>query len=513
MPTTAAQLAAGLKVSDVAKAEKSQDMSREGVAKRAVQTTNRLYGGDPNIRAYGEKFTPGSGGYAAPATNDNYASVTAPTTPIPEAPVSPALQPPAPIAGTPSPQEALKTAQASGIPAPQTGGEARSEVQKYQSAVGAGFYKLPNDTNPAQVYNAKGEKLSYDQYIAQGGKADFSNVQQGLPDTTTVDQQLAQDPNFAKILQDQKEYTDVVNQQKSLTETYTQLTKQLGIPALNTQLMNMKNVIDGTENDIRQEVTKAGGFATDSQVMALSSARNKTLIQNYNNLLNVKQQAQDTLNTMLGLAEKDKSLALQSITQKLGIDSQIYEFSQKATNNAQNAYQGIIDKVGYAGLYAMTGGNDFYAGMIEKTLGLPLGGLSKLAGGGSTGATKFETVTIGSGKGNIKVRYGYDSSGNIVSATNLNTGQPYGGYGGTSTPTRTSTPSITPRGTQYPTPTTSAIKSIIAAHPNEWGHAADAIDAKYGAGTATKYNDLLTATYAKSTTIKSPTSSSSFDNL
>lgn len=48
------------------------ELDREGIAKQAVQTTNRLYGGDPNIKAYGEEFTPGSGGFDAPATNDNY---------------------------------------------------------------------------------------------------------------------------------------------------------------------------------------------------------------------------------------------------------------------------------------------------------------------------------------------------------------------------------------------------------------------------------------------------------
>lgn len=39
------------------------------------------------------------------------------------------------------------------------------------------------------------------------------------------------------------------------------------------------------------------------------------------------------------------------------------------------------------------------------------------------------------------------------------------------------------------------VKAIVAAHPNEWGHAADAIDAKFGAGTATKYDDYLKSVY------------------
>jgi hypothetical protein len=420
------------------------------------------------------------------------------------APVSPALQPQIPTAGAITPQEALKNAQASGE-APQDPGVARQAMQSVMPQATGQFYK-PN-ANSQQVYDSKGTALSYDQYIAAGGKADFSNVQQGLPDTSVIDQQLAQDPNFAKILQDQKEYSDVLNQQKSLTDTYSSLTKDLGIPALNTQLMNMKNVIDGTENDIRQEVTKAGGFATESQVLALSSARNKTLIQNYNNLLNIKQQAQDTLNTMIGLAEKDKSLALQSISQKLDIDGQIYQFAQKATDNARSAYEQIINKVGYSGLLAMTGGNDFYAGMIERTLGLPTGGLAKMTDGDNV-AVKFETRTIGSGKGSYPVRFGYDAKGNIVSRINLATGQEMGSGSSTSAAPRTSTPGVTPRVNPAPTtynPTKKDIQKIIDANYGEWGNAADAIDKKYGKGTATKFDAELQKAYAPKTTKKRST--------
>ena len=45
-------------------------------------------------------------------------------------------------------------------------------------------------------------------------------------------------------------------------------------------------------------------------------------------------------------------------------------------------------------------------------------------------------------------------------------------------------------------PTTDAgVKAIIAANPGQWGHAADAIDAKYGVGTATQYDAQLKAVY------------------
>ena len=40
------------------------------------------------------------------------------------------------------------------------------------------------------------------------------------------------------------------------------------------------------------------------------------------------------------------------------------------------------------------------------------------------------------------------------------------------------------------------VKQIVAAHPGEWGHAADQIDREFGKGTATKYDDYLKGAYA-----------------
>jgi LysM repeat protein len=43
--------------------------------------------------------------------------------------------------------------------------------------------------------------------------------------------------------------------------------------------------------------------------------------------------------------------------------------------------------------------------------------------------------------------------------------------------------------------TDATVKSLIQANPNEWGKAADAIDAQFGKGTATKYDSWLTGVY------------------
>ncbi len=331
-------------------------MSRDQIAARAVSTVNRL--SHVNL--------PGGETSAAPK-------------------VVPKEKPIAPTPPSATPQIALATAKDSGLPAPQSPGEARSAIQQFLPSAGASFYQP--DKNKPQLLNSKGQPVSYEEYKSQGGQGvlgqgAFPDVQQGLPQNQTtqaVDQRIEQDPGYQQLLADRQEFTNIQMQHQSLTEEYEGLTKKLGIPKLNTQLMNMKNIIDGTEDDIRNEVTKAGGFATDSQVMALSFARNKQLVKNYNNLLETKQQAMETLNTMIGLAGQDRQFAMASVSQKMQIDQQIMEYKDKMQNNAQQTYQKLVDQIGFKGLYDSANGDPYYVSMIEKTLGLHPGGLAQLA--------------------------------------------------------------------------------------------------------------------------------------
>lgn len=283
-------------------------------------------------------------------------------------------------------QQALSLAQATGT-APQDAGTARTAVTSAtQQAAGTPTFYKP-DPNSPQVINAQGQKLSYDQYIAQGGKADFSNTQPGNPPPLPItppspmDQTLAQDKSYQQLLKDYQEYNSVVNQQKSLVQQYQDMLNQSGIPAINTELLNTQKIINGTEDDIRKEVTAAGGFATNSQVLALSSARNKVLIQNYNQLLSTRDQAMTQVNTMIGLAQQDQQHALSNITQKLQIDQQIADYQQKFTQNAQQGYKTIIDAVGYQGLYNSLMNSDPSGrslSLAEQTLGLASGQLQQL---------------------------------------------------------------------------------------------------------------------------------------
>jgi len=351
-------------------------------------------------------------------------------------------------------------------------------VTPYQSQ---GFTQ--KDLNDPTLYNDRGEAVDKPTYLAQGGKADFSNVQKAYQAATTsgvaapqtggearslmgqymppetanlgvAEQQLAQDPDYQALLQTKKEFADVANQRQSLTQEYSALAKKLGINELNTELMNMKNIIEGTEEDIRNEVTKAGGFATESQVQAMTFARNKQQIKNYNNLLETKQMAMEQLNTMVNLAAQDRQFAMQAISQKLQIETQIMEYKDKMKQNAVAGFERIVSRMGYDGLAQMTNGDPYYTSMIEKTMGLGTGGLAKLSAIDAQNKDKAEQerqldiqlkqAQIGSANranrpqpkapntqivddGGKKILVTYDDNGNIIKES------PIGG-GGTTSP-------------------------------------------------------------------------------
>lgn len=233
--------------------------------------------------------------------------------------------------------QGLATANASGKTAPTTPGAGSAAVNDINSA-----------TNQAQQQ----QQANTDQI----GKI-----------TST----LQSDPGIQQLMDDQKAYLSSQNQQETLTQQYSDLSDKLGLPALNTQLVNMKSIMDGTEQDIRNEITAAGGFATNSQVMALSSARNQVMIQNYNNLLQTRDNAETQLNTMIGLAKDDQASASQLLNEKLNYDQQIVDYGQKMTANAQSALTSMQQTEGWDGIYkaALASGDPSAIERINQTMG------------------------------------------------------------------------------------------------------------------------------------------------
>lgn len=236
-------------------------------------------------------------------------------------------------------KQGFNNAKASGAAAPTTQGQAQSAINKYSPQI--------TSQSPA-----------------------------GL---SPIEQQLAQDPGYQQLLADRAEFASAANQQTSLLDFYNKSVKEAGIPALNEELINYKNVIDGTEDDIRNEVKAANGFATDSQVLALSGARNKSLIKNYNRLIDQKNAAMENINNMVSLSAQDRQFAMQAISQKLQIDQQLAEYRDKFVQNAKEGYYNIINAVGYTGLMEMMGNDPQAIDLTERTLGMQPGQLQNIA--------------------------------------------------------------------------------------------------------------------------------------
>lgn len=183
-----------------------------------------------------------------------------------------------------------------------------------------------------------------------------------------------------------KQLYDTINQtlssqgtQQTFAQQYQDLTKQLGIPALQTDLMNVQNVMNGTEDDIRDEITAAGGFSTESQVLALTGARNKTLLKQANSLQAQLQAKDDYVDKIMAFSQADRAEVDKQVEQKLGLTQQLADIQDKITNAAKDNYNSIIKTQGYGGLYDALKGDPQQISQVESLLGLGAGGLKALS--------------------------------------------------------------------------------------------------------------------------------------
>ena len=212
---------------------------------------------------------------------------------------------------------------------------------------------------------------------AQGAAA----VQQYSPTKSNTPASLfvQSDPFIEGLVTAWQDYINPQNQRKSLADTYNQMIKDSGIQALDTELLNMKNVIEGSEEDLRTEITKAGGMATNSQILALTNARNKQLIKNYNTLLDTRNAKEKYLETAIQLEQSDRESADRRFESAFNMGLQIANYRQQMQTNARNQMQFLVQNLGFDGLYDATGGDPFIMELVESTLGIPRGGLLSTA--------------------------------------------------------------------------------------------------------------------------------------
>ena len=199
-----------------------------------------------------------------------------------------------------------------------------------------------------------------------------------LPDqqgTSVVDDFVSKDPYLGSVIKSFQDYMGQQNQRTSLVDTYKSLLKESGVQEIDTELINMKKVIEGTEDDIRTEVTKAGGFATDSQVIALGNARNKQLIKNYNTLLETRNSKEKYLDNIMSLTSQDRQEADKRFEIQMNFGTKIAEINQTMKKSAVETIDRLQKAMGWDGIWNATGGNQQLISQLERTYGLPAGGL------------------------------------------------------------------------------------------------------------------------------------------
>lgn len=200
--------------------------------------------------------------------------------------------------------------------------------------------------------------------------------QQATPEQQFMDTYAGMNPVIGSLYSQINQILGSTSTTQSFSDQYQQLVQAQGIPALQTQLMNVNNIMNGTEDDIRNEITAAGGFATNSQILALTGARNKTLLTQANALQTQLQLKQDYVSQIMQFSQADRADVEKQVDQKLGLINQLTDLQDKMNNAAKENYQTIVKNIGYSGLAASLKNDPQQQARAEQLLGLGKGTLS-----------------------------------------------------------------------------------------------------------------------------------------
>lgn len=177
------------------------------------------------------------------------------------------------------------------------------------------------------------------------------------------------------------------------------------VQGIDLEAANLQNIMNGTRDDIRAEISKAGGFATESQVEGLVTTRNRDLLKQYNNIELQKQTMQNQMNLQVGLADADHKYAVDKftgLTQTATMYKGIYD-------NATNQIDKLIQNVGYSGMAAAYNYDPAVLGMVEQHLGMPQGTLSDPKALSQLETYREKTLNLSASR--FGAMYGYSPNG------------------------------------------------------------------------------------------------------
>lgn len=254
----------------------------------------------------------------------------------------------------------------------------------------AGFDPLTGNTNTAQITTPESK---YKQALSglqatgpapqdrgaalgatTGALANYSQPEE----SPVVSTALMSDP-VTQLMSSIKDLLNPQVQTTTLLEDYKSLYKESGLDQINKEIIDAETVINGTEQDIRNEIQTAGGFGTESQVQALALSRNKSLLTRYNQLVQMKTDATNQLNTMSQLNSQDKQMAQTKLNTQISAMFNLADFAQKAQNNTREQAQWLTQTIGVDGIYNAYKNDPRQLSFLEKTLGVAPGGLAQAA--------------------------------------------------------------------------------------------------------------------------------------
>jgi len=233
-----------------------------------------------------------------------------------------------------------------------------------------------------EMYNAKKGSTaptSQSEYMSQAKTYDEENKPEGTIEEAEKDfisNYLSMNPVLKSLYDSINQELSAPVKKTTLLEEYQKIIQEQGILPLQTELMNIQNVMEGSEDDIRNEITASGGLATDSQVLALKGARNKTLLKEANHLQQQLAIKQDYVNQIMQFTQLDREQVEKDLDRKLGLQEKLYTLNENITSAARENYDRVIKTGGWGALSEMLEDSPKEREMAEAFLGLPFGSLS-----------------------------------------------------------------------------------------------------------------------------------------
>lgn len=214
-----------------------------------------------------------------------------------------------------------------------TGSQVQQIGQAYSAFAAANAGTQAPSTNPMQT-PAVQEQL-------QGG------TQQSSPQQEYFDAYSGMNPITQSLYNNITQMMSTQQTQMSLAQEYQTLagpTSALSQDQL--QLMNIQTVMNGTSDDVAAEITAAGGTATQSQVMAVTAARNTVIMKQASFLQNQLSVQQSYVNNVMQFTQADESQVSNEISQQTGLLGTMSTLQQTMMQNQIDMANNIVKNGG-----------------------------------------------------------------------------------------------------------------------------------------------------------------------